>query len=480
MGSTVLQVPFGLCPSPVRRARKRGSAVITVLILAAVTAVIASGFLFRSVQEAKLANRSFYQAVVLNLAEAGIEEGLFAVNTADLTSAAGWSLASGSTTDYVKTITNGLSFDQATGAIYVRIDNATGTTPTVTAAGVATFPGQPKIAKQVRVGGQVSSRIWANGVVAKGTITFSGNAAIDSYDSSLGAYNASGNANRSDKATVATNATVQLSGSAEIYGYVATGGAAPSIGGNGRIYGASSPSSLKVDASRVRTDFNANLTDATAPIGIATSLGTLTSSITLPRVGDLPGANGRYLYSAAKVALDGNAILTVNGPVDIISIGESTVNGSAKILISSGSTAALNLYCDSTITLNGAGMVNNTGNAAKATIWGTRAAGGSQTVDINGTADFCGTIYAPNAAVKLNGTAGVFGAIICNTITVGGTGDIHYDVQLAGAVSSGGPTPGVGSGSGTARVKSWSELNDAPGSGKAFARDSRAPFIGLF
>ena len=72
-------------------------------------------------------------------------------------------------------------------------------------------------------------------------------------------------------------------------------------------------------------------------------------------------------------------------------------------------------------------------------------------MDINGTADFCGTIYAPNAAVKLNGTAGVFGAIICNTITVGGIGDIHYDVQLAGAVSAGGPD-----------ARSWLGLRDRP------------------
>src|SRR5438128_11745058 len=90
------------------RRTDRGSAVITVLVLAAVTAVIASGFLFRSAQEARLANRSLYQSIALNLAEAGIEEGLYAANMASFTSANGWELASGSTTDYVKTISTGL------------------------------------------------------------------------------------------------------------------------------------------------------------------------------------------------------------------------------------------------------------------------------------------------------------------------------------------------------------------------------------
>src|SRR3954468_23838138 len=84
---------------------ERGSAVITVLVLAAVTAVIAAGFLFRSAQEAKLATRSFYQSAALHLAEAGLEEGLYAANTSSLTSANGWTLVTGSSTDYQKTIT---------------------------------------------------------------------------------------------------------------------------------------------------------------------------------------------------------------------------------------------------------------------------------------------------------------------------------------------------------------------------------------
>ena len=91
--------------------------MLTVLILAAVTAVISSSFLFRAAQEAKLATRSVFLNAAFNLAEAGIEEGLYALNTNGFNSGNGWTLASGSTTDYVKTITTGLDFTQATGAI---------------------------------------------------------------------------------------------------------------------------------------------------------------------------------------------------------------------------------------------------------------------------------------------------------------------------------------------------------------------------
>jgi hypothetical protein len=79
--------------------------VLTALVLAAVTAVIASGFLFRAAQEARLATRSYFQSVALNLAEAGIEEGLYAGNTAGFTSGNGWTLIAGTTADYAKSIT---------------------------------------------------------------------------------------------------------------------------------------------------------------------------------------------------------------------------------------------------------------------------------------------------------------------------------------------------------------------------------------
>ena len=460
--------------------------MITVLVLAAVTAVIASSFLFRSAQEAKLATRSFFQSAALNLAEAGVEEALFAANTTAFTSANGWSLVSGSTTDFEKTITSGFDFQQATGSIYIRVDNASSLSPTVVAAGVITIPKQPKLVKQIRVGGAAPARIWANGIVAKGNVTFSGSADIDSYNSSLGTWNAA--TNRSDRATVATNATVQLSGAAYIYGYVATGGATPSVGTSGRIYGATSPATPLMDATRVRTDFNANLADATAPTTTAIALGaTYPNStwqpFTLPRAGDVPGPNGRYLYSCTTLAIGGSSSVTVAGPVDIVVAGNTTIDGAGFLSISSNMTLnpSFNLYCPGAINIGGSGMVNNTSQPIKASIWGTKPAGGTpQVVNVSGAGAFNGTIYAPNADVALTGSGGVFGAVIGNTVTLSGAAIVHYDVQLLDATTSAGPTPSAGNGSGYLRVSSWSELKSAPGSGDAFARDNRSPFGSLF
>lgn len=465
-------------PAGPQRARRpgshRGSAVITVLVLAAVTAVIASSFMFRSTQEAKLATRSYFQTAALNLAEAGIEEGLFAANTSTFTTAEGWSLANGSTTDYVKSLTTGFNLQQATGAVYVRVDNATTLEPVVIAAGVISIPNQRSVVKQIRVSA-TKRHLWSNGMVAKNTLTFSGNAAIDSYDSSVGVYNSA--TNRGDQATVATASTaldpIVVGSNASIYGYVATGANDPEVGSGGRIYGATTPSGTLVDSSRIRRDFTANLPDASAPTGSATALAAISSSLTLPRTGDTPGTNGRYLYTTTSVSLSGNNTLSVLGPVDLIVTGGVAVSGNGSLSVGgTGSTnPSMNLYSPGTISIAGNGMINLTNTPANSTIWGTATSGATQTVTITGNGSFTGTVYAPNANLTLSGNGGNSGAVIAKTVTVGGNGQFHYDIQLSTLHAT------VDT---SFRVTAWAELTAVSSSGAVFARDNRAPFTGIF
>lgn len=469
-------LPTAVTCRPTNRDRKRvrGSAVITVLVLAAVTAVIASGFLFRSAQEAKLATRSFFQSAALNLAEAGIEEGLHAANSGALTTANGWTLISGSTTKYYKTITSGFNFTQAAGSIYVRVDNTDPFAPIIVAAGRITITNQPSILKQLRVVG-AKRRLWANGIVAKNTLTFSGNADIDSYDSNVGVYNSA--TNRSDLATVATTSTaidpVVVGSSATIYGYVSTGGGDPVVGTGGRIYGVTTPSGTNVDTSRIRHDFVANLPDVTAPTGSATSVGAVSHNLTLPRGGDSPGANGRYLYTASSIEMTSNDTVKITGPVDLIVTGNISITGTAGLVIGgTGSTnPSLNIYCPGSIELGGTAALNATNKPATLTVWGTAPSGTSQTVTISGNSDFLGTLYAPNAAINLTGSGATYGALIGNTVTVAGSGDFHYDIRLGDLAT----TLDV-----SYRVNAWSELTERPGSTSAFVRDSSAPFNTLF
>lgn len=454
---------------------ERASAVITVLVLAAVTALIASSLLFRAVQESRLASRSVFQSVALNLAEAGIEEGLHAANTGRLNAANSWSLASGSSSDYVKTV-SGFSLQQATGSFYVRVDQGNSMTPTIIAVGVVQIPNQPRIVKQLRVTASKRS-LWANGIVAKNTVTFSGNVTVDSYDSQLGAYNAT--TNRSDQATVATLRTesdpIVLNSKASIFGYVATGGQDPTVGSGGRIYGLTTPAGTLVDQTRIRRDFSANLPDVAVPTGSSYSLGDVKVSTTLPRAGDTVGSNGRYLYSMSSLQLAGTDALTILGPVDIIVAGKMTTTGLSSLTVGSASvpTATLNVYVAGQVDIQGNGVVNNTNVPASMSIWGTVPSTSStkQDIRIGGNGTYTGVVYAPNAAVNFTAKNGVFGAIVSDQTSVGGNGAFHYDVRLGAAIQSLDIA---------FRTTSWAELSQAVGSSSPFARDAREPFSSLF
>ena len=481
--------PQRVRPLPFGSDRSRGSAIITALVLAAVTAVLCAGLLSRAAQEAKLATRSLFQSVSLNLAEAGIEEGLFALNTTGCTTAGGWTVASDSTTSFVKTLT-GFNLTQATGEVYVRVDAPNGSSPVVVATGVVNIPNQPRMLKQLRAA-TARRRPWSNGMVAKNDITFSVASSVDSYDSSLGPYNTA--TNRSDKATIASLSTaagaVEVLGSSTIYGYVATGGSDPLVP-LGRIYGTTSPCPQPppppyVDSARVRRDFAANLPDIAAPTTDPTlvncynlgaySVGAMATA-SLPRTGDLPirptepaGPDNPYRYamSSLSVGIIGN--LNINGPVDLVVSGNTSVTALGSMNVQNTASAALNLYAGGNVTLAGfSNYRNTTAASAKATIWGTSTS--TQTFALTWGAAFTGTIYAPAATLNLNIAADIYGAVVANTINISGWGQFHWDSQLANTEVS-----GFGY-----RLSGWTELTDRPGSGTVFARDSRPPFAALF
>lgn len=463
--------------APSRRPTDRGSALITVLLLAAIVAVVASHLLSRSAQEHRLATRSYYQSVALNLAEAGIEEAMWAVNNDFVDAAHGWNDAGDGTGASVRTTTTGLTLAQGAGEMHLRLDAPGSNNPVAIALGIVRLPGQIPISKQLRV--PLSRRaMWANAIVAKDSVVFNGNrVGIDAYDSSVGPWDST--TNRLDKATVATNLAhnggLEVN-NADIFGSVATGGGQPYVGPGGSILGATSPSGLpqNTDPNNVRTDFAYNIPDATLPTGTPVVLGAVSgTNLVLPRAGDTPGPDGRYVYQATSIDLQ-NKGMSVSGAVDLIVTGNLAVGGgSGTIVVGSASGTDLRLYVGGDITISGSGMVNQSSSPPNMTIYGTRtqeqaATLGRQTFSLSGNAAYSGLVYAPNAdvALKGGGSTGRFdGAIIAHSVTLNGNYDFHYDIQLAGIQSERFFRPGA-----------WVELTAPPGSGAALARDNRAPF----
>lgn len=447
-----------------------------MLLLAAIAAAAAGWLLTRASQEVRLATRSYYLATALNLAEAGIEEAMWAANSAAFTSAYGWADAAGGGA-VVLSRTTGLEVAQGAAEIHVRVDAPASTNPVVTALGVVRLPGQRDLVKQLRV--TLARRaVWANAIVAKGTVTFNGNnVAIDAYDSLVGPWNAA--TNRLDQATVATTSTSNAGlsvNNADIYGYVATGGGTPVVGPNGSVLGATSPASPKLDPSRLRTDFSYNIPDTTAPAGTPVVLADITTNLTLPRAGDTPDANGRYLYQTGQIDLN-NKTLTISGPVDLVVTSNISVGGGsgAVTLSTATTTSELRLYAGGNVTLSGSGAVNSTGASSRLQLYGTRtqaaaATLGPQQFSLGGNAGFTGLIYAPNADVSLHGggSSGLFdGAIVARNVTMNGNYAFHYDIRNASIQSER-----------YFRPTAWLELTAPAGSGQGLARDNREPFAG--
>ncbi len=447
-----------------------------------------------------MATRSFYDAVALNLAEGAIEEAIYSLNSGNASTANGWTVPADSATALVKSITSGFTFQQATGAMYLRIDGANTATPVLTAASVVTLPSQNPIVKQIRISG-TKRQVWSGGVVAKGGVTMTGNNVIDGFDSTKGPYNTS--TNRTDRGSICA-VSVACSGTGSVYGY-ATHRSDSTWPSSCSVRGATTPSGTSVDATRVRTDYSVNLTNSTPPSSTPIELNHINSAVTLPRTGDHPDATtGRYRYHCSGVDLHNNEAIYVNDLVDLISDGDVNCSDNAQLIIGTSANsnqnnfgqsngngnqqgngnggngnhygwgnnalnctnlnAHLSLYTSHNIDMEGGGFNNLTGTPSNATIWGTCTSNQTQSVKLScGGASHKVALYCPNAAVECDDDE-IHGSVICNTLKLTGNAKCHYDTQLANIASD--PNGDKNSlAVSTLVLAAWAELKKSPYAG---------------
>jgi hypothetical protein len=292
--------------------------------------------------------------------------------------------------------------------------------------------------------------------VAKNSITFSGNnTAVDSYDSRLGDYNADlggGVFNKYDRGS-AGSLSVQTAdfslGNGKIYGYVSIGTSdysGLSVGANG-IVGEFGAAAGSVDYDRVTTDFSADFETPAEPAPSSSyALGGINSALDLPRSGDTPAADGKYYYTASSISLSGHVsnVLRIKDNPDSPGTATDvvlTVTGTAGTTVSVGGNASiavaagghkLNMYAAGDVAIAGNGVANSN-NPENFMLWGTKTTP-DQDISISGNGQLNAVVYAPNAAVAMNGggTAGaVRGAVVANNITVVGGSSFSYDEALA-------------------------------------------------
>ena len=356
--------------------------------------------------------------------EGGIEEAFTHLQDDKGTMTANnWAAVStNSTVIYQKTRTN-----SDASYCFVAISNASTLSPTIYSKGFVPAPlGQGYISRLVQVN-LATSPTFDKAIRARGALDLSGQAMVDSYDSSNTNYSTGGQydfAKRKAGGDVVSNSRNNPAvnvGNGHIYGHVDTGpGGTVTVNGGGSVGDLTWVSGI--ETGWVDNDANASYPDQYPPTGyqlwVPPPAGTTNDYIM---------NNGNFAFSSG-LKLQGSML--VQGTCNLyIGGGNFTITSGGSIIIAPG--AKLNLYMDGpTTSMGGGGILNGTGYPGNFSYYGTT---NNTTISYSGGVDFYGTINAPEANITLTGGASVFGAVICNTYTSKSSGaGLHYDESLGG------------------------------------------------
>lgn len=413
----------------------RGAVLVVALLISALIALALGSYLTLNLSTSRLARQGYQQSASFHLAEAGAEESVWSFNQANAKNPAAWT---GWTTQGPAAWRKFSGFDfggNTTGSVKVYVNNTSpdgSARPTVVALASVESPGTPAATRMVSV--SLSRRSYfANGIVAKDTVKFFGTStSVDSWDSDPDndpatapvPYSAAVRTDRGGIATIAVQSASMFVNQAAIWGFVATGGAAPEIGFWGSVRGISTPEGVQIDPARVSTDFVADLPLLTAPVD-----GTL-----LATVGDTLGTAGvATKWRVPSVTLNGNKTLTILGDVTLILTASSgsalDVTGNAAILVPDGSS--LTVWVEGDFKIAGNGLGNSNTRPGTCRIFGTSTSAVGQAIHLAGNGVLKSVVYAPNGDVKINGNGDVQGALVGRTVTFTGNAAFHYDESLA-------------------------------------------------
>jgi hypothetical protein len=151
-------------------------------------------------------------------------------------------------------------------------------------------------------------------------------------------------------------------------------------------------------------------------------------------------------YQINSMSMNGQDQLLVTGDTTLYVVGDLSMAGQSQITIMPG--ASLRIYVGGSASLAGNGVMNLAQDSSKYSLYGLPTC---TSVQISGNASFTGVIYAPQAALQLNGSGNnvydISGAVVANTAYFKGNFQFHYDERL-----------GRNGGKSQYRVAYWSEI----------------------
>lgn len=393
---------------------RRGFALVTALLIIAVLIVIVIACMARLFVEYRLASKFYDSTAAFNLAEAGIERALWEIcyNNSSFSGASGW------TTDIQGNhIISPTIFQTSAGTTIGYYDvtagiSADGMTATVTSTGYVPRTTSPSEQRTIKV--TYVKHNFSKGILSLNSVTMSGQAKTDSYDSSLGLYNAllpNGTRNKGQEGDVATNGVIGLSGQVYI-----NGDANP---GAGHPLPSSPPPSNYI--SGTYGTLQAPLTVDPIPTATINTVRTNNnnSNITITHNGHVTSYSG-----GTAISVSGQDTMTLPGGTyyftSVSTSGQAAINVTGPSII----------YVDGgNVSISGQGMVNSTSNSQPKNL---QLYSTGSTISLSGQSAFYGAIYAPTAAVTLTGQENFYGSLICGTDVDSGQSAVHFDVSLLG------------------------------------------------
>jgi hypothetical protein len=432
--------------------RARGSTLMLSMFVTAIVGFVLAAYLTLIKGQNQNVARSQAWNSTVAVIEAGIEDALTHLNRHGSTNLLcdNWQFINGEyvmqrtvgENYYVVAITNFVAGTNnitpsinSQGYVQMPIVVASAQSALFAAAGVVESGGRTYLARGVKATTR-KDYVFAKGLVARDTINLRGNnIESDSFDSLDPNYSTNGLYDpnkRKDNGDIATNSSLTNSlnvGNADIMGHVSTGpNGSVSIGPNGSVGSKAwvSGHNHGIETGYRTDDMNVDFPEVRPPFtsGAFTPGGGLigTTNYTYLLVSGNYQLDHLTMASANKLYVTGDAILYVTGDVDI--------TGNASIEIANGAT--LQLYVGgASANLGGNGVINGSGNATNFFYKGLPA---NTSLSISGNGTFTGMIYAPNAALNLNGggnnTTDFVGAIVTNTADLNGHYNFHYDEAL--------------------------------------------------
>jgi hypothetical protein len=287
-----------------------------------------------------------------------------------------------------------------------------------------------------------------------GAITMVGNVHTDSYNSAAITLSGGVPVTTSNGGSVGTNGNLSISGQVVVNGNLDTPRTGVGACTNGNITALTASGTATVGGDRIQlpqaktypTPNPPSPTPPTTSMSISSSATCASFGLTLPASCTYSAAtntftltmNG-YTPSWGNLAMSGGVTVNITGglnPNVTLNVNSWSLSGNSRITLGPNTNVTLNAAgngvtsTQSVIDFTGGAITNGTGTAAYDPSKFQILYGGTGEIKVGGATDTAATIYAPNAFVDMNGSAGFYGSVLSGTFKDNGGATVHYDTAL--------------------------------------------------